>query len=73
MGCWALPQGPHCAQPSRLLPECLFLLLSLIEGEGNGINLAWEAGAPSVQILPLGADLWSLNPCVVTAVHALSG
>lgn len=50
-----------------------FLLLLLIEGEGNGVNLAWEEGAPSVQILPFGADLWSLNTRVATVVRAFSG
>lgn len=59
VGCWALPQGLR-SQTAARVP---FLLLLSIAGEGNGINLAWEAGAPSIQILPHGADLWSLNPC----------
>lgn len=69
LGLLGSPPGTE-AWPAAPVP---FASLVLLEGEGNGINLAWEAGHAGIQILPLGTVFWSLNPCVATAVRALSG
>lgn len=61
-GCWALPRVRALPSPAGCCPSAFLLLLILIEGEGNGVSLAWVAGAPSIQILPLGTDVWSLSP-----------